>query len=384
MKPKQPIMIALLIAMVAALLPAIPAAAASPEFVGLRPVRVADTRNGTGVPAGKIGGGGTLSVPVAGSYGVPADAKAVSLNVTVTEPAAAGYVTVYPCGSARPLASNLNFTAAQTVPNAVVVKPGSGGAVCAYAMVATHLVVDLNGYFPSNSAYTGIVPTRAADTRDGTGVPAGMVPASQTLAVPVAGRYGIPAGVDSVALNVTVTEPATAGYATVWPCGQPRPFASNLNFSPGQTVPNAVVAGVGGDGTVCIFTTSRTHLVVDVGGYFGAGSDYIPVVPERVFDTRDEVDGKLPTGYYIQLNFAEPGELRAVVLNVTVTEPDGPGFVTVYPCSQGLPLASNLNFVWRQTVPNMVIAPVDAEGDVCFYTSTSTHILADINGAIPG
>ena len=375
-----------LLALVAGLLQAAPAAASgSSEFVGMEPVRVADTRFGTGVPKAKLVAGQTLTVPVAGKYGVPADVKAVSLNVTVTQPAGPGYVTVFPCGTTRPLASNLNFVAGQTVPNAVVAKPGAGGAVCAYTTTATHLVVDLNGYFPSTAVYAGIVPVRAADTRDGTGVQQGKVAAGGTLAVPVAGLYGIAGDAMSVAANVTVTQPASSGYVTVWPCGEARPLASNLNFVAGQTVPNAVIAGIGDGGAICLYTTAATHLVVDVGGSFAPAALYEPLVPQRVFDTRKDGDRtKLPAGYEIPIQFADPGELVAVVLNVTVTQPDTSGYITVYPCSDDdLPLASNLNFVPGQTVPNMVIAPVNANGEVCFYTSATTHILADINGVFP-
>ncbi len=359
--------------------------ATSTEFVGVRPIRVADTRDGTGgVPIGKVAAGHTLTVPVAGQYGVAADAKAVSLNVTVTQPAGSGYVTVYPCGTTRPLASNLNFVAGQTVPNAVVVKTGAAGAVCLYTTVTTHLLADLNGYFPSTADYTAIVPIRAADTRNGTGVAKAKVPAGGTLAVPVAGRYGIAGDATSVAANVTVTQPASNGYVTVWPCGEPRPFASNLNFVAGQTVPNAAIAGVGANGSICLYTTAATHLVVDVGGFSTGAANYLPLVPERLFDTRVDWGGtKLPAGWYVWQEIGEPGELVAVVLNVTVTQPNGPGYITVYPCNQDLPKASNLNFVRGQTVPNMVIAPVDSDGRVCLYTSQTTHILADLNGVFP-
>ena len=64
-----------------------------------------------------------------------------------------------------------------------------------------------------------------------------------------------------------------------------------------------------------------------------------------------------------------PGSgVGAVSLNVTVTEPVGPGFVTVYPCGTR-PNSSNLNFVGGQTVPNAVIAPVSAQGEVCFFST---------------
>ena len=78
---------------------------------------------------------------------------------------------------------------------------------------------------------------------------------------------------------------------------------------------------------------------------------------------------------------------RAVVLNVTVTQSENPtiggGFVTVYPCDKPRPDASNLNFVTDQTVPNSVIAPVSANGEVCFYVYGTTHLLADVSGVLP-
>jgi hypothetical protein len=86
-------------------------------------------------------------LPVWGRGGVVGDASAVVLTVTVTEPGAAGFVTVFPCGAARPLASNVNFVAGSTVANSVVSGVGSNGRVCVFTLVAAHLVVDVNGYF---------------------------------------------------------------------------------------------------------------------------------------------------------------------------------------------------------------------------------------------
>jgi hypothetical protein len=74
-----------------------------------------------------------------------------------------------------------------------------------------------------------------------------------------------------VILNVTVTEPATAGFVTVYPCGLTRPTASNINFVAGRTVANAVVATIGGNGEVCLYTSTATHLVADVNGYYHRG-----------------------------------------------------------------------------------------------------------------
>jgi hypothetical protein len=126
---------------------------------------------GTASPSA-LSAGATLELQAGGVAGVPADAVAVVLNVTVTNPVAAGFVTVWPCGEARPLASNLNYVAGQSVPNLVVAKLGAGGKVCFYSMVATDLVADVSGFFPVGADYSPIVnPTRILDTRNGTGSP---------------------------------------------------------------------------------------------------------------------------------------------------------------------------------------------------------------------
>ena len=107
---------------------------------------------------GLRGAGSVTALPVLGRGGVGGDAGAVVLNVTVTDPQAAGFVTVFPCGSAQPNASSLNYVAGATVANAVVVKVGDGGQVCLFTQSATHLIADVNGYFPVGSGLASLVP----------------------------------------------------------------------------------------------------------------------------------------------------------------------------------------------------------------------------------
>jgi hypothetical protein len=105
-------------------------------------------------------------------------------------------------------------------------------------------------------------------TIDGQGAGAGAQPTGTVTVVRVAGRAGVPADAETAVLNVTVTEPAAAGYATVYPCGIEPPLASNVNFVGGQTIPNAVISKIGTNGDVCIFNSQPTHLIADVNGYF--------------------------------------------------------------------------------------------------------------------
>lgn len=232
---------------------------------------------------------------------------------------------------------------------------------------------------PTSDEFVGRSPVRAADTRYGTGVRAGVVPGGSVLEVPIAGRYGIPSSAGAVSLNVTVTQPAAAGHIIVFPCGQDVPLASSLNYRPGQTVPNMVIAPIGDGGRVCLYTHAKAHLVVDVNGWLPDDSQYYGFSPQRAFDTRDD-DWPLEPGETVSLTIGDPGEIAAVSMNVTVTQPDSAGHIIVYPCDQPRPVASNLNYVQGQTVPNAVIAQVDANGEVCFYSHARTHLIADING----
>jgi plastocyanin len=206
----------------------------------------------------------TLTVP-----GLPAGATAVALNVTVTNPTAGSYLTVFPAGSVRPTASNLNFVAGQTIPNMVLVPVGPGNTVTFYNNVGTvDVVADLLGYYApgTGAGFTGSAPTRVLDTRIGVGAPTAKVGegATVTLTVP-----GLPAGATAVALNVTVTNPTAASYLTVFPGGTAWPTASNLNFVAGQTIPNMVMVPVGPGNTVTFYNNVGTvDVIADLLGYY--------------------------------------------------------------------------------------------------------------------
>jgi hypothetical protein len=122
--------------------------AASGNYTPVAPARILDTRSGVGAPAAKVGGNSTLDFTVAGVGGVPGDASAVVINLTVTQPSAQTWITAYPAGEARPTASNLNVVGGQTRPNLVVARVGAGGRVSLYNFNGdTHLVADVVGWF---------------------------------------------------------------------------------------------------------------------------------------------------------------------------------------------------------------------------------------------
>jgi hypothetical protein len=253
--------------------------ASGSSFSPVSPARLFDTRPDTAglidVTRTKIVGEQVLRVKVTGVGGLPATGvTAVSLNVTVAEPEAPGFVTVYPCG-ARPAASNLNFVADQVVPNAVIAPVSALGEVCFASNVPTHVLADVTGWFGSGAGFRAATPSRLFDTRPdeaqgSVAVAKQRYSGDTVLRVKVVGAGGIPGtGVAAVSLNVTVAEPAGAGFVTVYPCGT-RPGASNLNFIAGQVVPNAVIAPVSPSGDICLYSNVPTHLLADVNGWIEA------------------------------------------------------------------------------------------------------------------
>jgi len=279
-------------------------------FVGATPRRVVDTRNAIGAPKVRIPAGGTISIPLGGaamqrSNGtpetLPADATAVAMNITAVLASQAGFFTVWPCGSPMPVASNVNFTRGSVVANGVVTSLGAGGAVCLYSDQQSDVLVDVLGWFGGGARppFTGAVPSRLVDTRNAVGGPTGVITPGAPKSVPVRGvtvtvdatPQQVPADAAAVALNVTMVEARAAGYATVWPCGTPMPEASNVNFGRGGTAANGVIAPIGVDGSVCIFTSADAHLIVDISGWFtgGASPAFTGNIPRRLVDTRNNI-----------------------------------------------------------------------------------------------
>lgn len=252
--------------------------AAAGTFNALAPSRLLDSRFGNGYSGPVAGAGGTVPLQVTGRGGVPASGvSAVVLNVTVTNTKAAGFITAYPSGTTRPNASNLNFAAGDTIPNLVTVKVGADGKVnlANSSSLSVDLVADVAGYYLAGTptapgAFVALSPARVLDSRYANGY-TGPVAGGSTVNLQLNGRGGLPAGgVGAVVLNTTVTNTWAAGFITVYPSGTAMPNASNLNFGPGQTIPNLVIVKEGSDGRVNLANNSSqsVDLVADVAGYF--------------------------------------------------------------------------------------------------------------------
>jgi len=245
------------------------------RFTPTAATRVLDTRIPMNAP-GRLAAGQTLEVQMTGgATNIPLDATAVSINVTAIDPTTDSYVTVYPCATARPLASTLNPSATTIESNSIIVGVSTTGTVCFFSPVAVDLVADVSGYVSASagSAFIPLSAIRALDTRDpqpilnlgGGGKP---LAAGSTLEIPLAGVRGIPANALVMSINVTATESRDAGYLTIWPCTSTRPTVSALNASPAITIANSNQAQLSSRGSLCVYTQTDTHLIIDINGYW--------------------------------------------------------------------------------------------------------------------
>jgi hypothetical protein len=342
------------------------------------PQRAYDSRSGA-----KPGAGAVVNIPMRGLNGVPADAVSVALNVTADGAEADGFLTVYPGLEPLPTASNVNYRTGGAHPNLVVAKIGTDGSINVYTDKPAHIIVDVFGYF-STTAVNGfkpVTPDRVIDTRAGAKPQHGA-----TLTFQVAGKYNVPADAKAVVLNLTLDQPDAAGWAAVYAAGQPRPATSNINVAAGETRPNVVFAPVGADGQVSVYLDLPSHVIVDVLGSYSTASDaelFKPVKPKRIIDTRPS-GVRIPAGGTREVKVTDiagvPSTATAVVLNVTATDTQGPGYLTVFPSNVPLPPSSNVNYVAGQSIPNVVVSGVSPDGRVTIYSFAETHVIVDVAG----
>jgi hypothetical protein len=243
--------------------------------------------------------------------------------------------------------------------------------------VSAHLPAARAAVEPIESQFVPVSPVRVLDTRNG-GTPVGQ---GGSVTVDLTSRT--PADATAVVLNVTGTAPTGGTYVTVYPAGESRPEASNLNLVPGQTRANSVTVGLdSADRRVTLYNNAgNTHLIVDLAGYYVGGtsaSRYTTVQPGRVFDSRNST-GPVGPGGGVDVSMPWlPNSATAVTLNITGVSATTNTFVTAYPAGQGLPLASSLNVGPGETVPNQVTVALGANKTVRLYNGNgSVHLIAD-------
>ena len=379
------------------------ATAAGARFVPVTPCRVADTRNAGGSfggPAVAANNNRTFAIPQS-SCGIPATAVAYSLNVTAVPQGPLSYLTIWPAGQNQPFVSTLNSADGRVVANAAIVPAGSNGAVSVFATNQTDVVLDINGYFdaqnPAAMPFYPVTPCRVADTRNSSGLFGGPPIGDGTLrefALPQS-SCAIPPNSGAYALNVTAVPDEGLNYLTTWPAGRSQPFVSTLNSFDGSVVANAAIVPAGTNGSIDVFASNRTDVVLDVSGFFAssaAGSkplSFYPVPPCRVADTRNPAGtfGGPAIGGLASRNFpiptsacGIPATARAYSLNVTAVPQGILNYLTIWPAGQSRPFVSTLNSLDGRILANAAIVQAGSNGSVSVFVTDPTDVVLDING----
>ncbi|TDT17635.1 hypothetical protein BDK89_3246 [Ilumatobacter fluminis] len=313
---------------------------------------------------------------VAGNHGVPNDAEMVAVNITAVAPAEAGHITAYPCDQDLPTVSNLNYGPDDVVPNLALVRIADDGSICIATHAVVDLVVDVVGYVPAGSTITALdTPRRVTDTR-----------ASRRLAggdrLQIELDRFVPDDTRLAMFNLTSVGATAPGHTTVFPCTDDVPATSSLNFEPGRTVANFVIARLSPDGRVCLHTHAASHFVVDLVAYSSGGMTTLDR-PRRIHDSR-ATGRPVSGGDTLRLDVTDlrsiPDSATAAVYNLTAAAPAAPGHATSYPCDTRRLEASNLNYRPGRNSANATITKLSATGELCIHTLATTHLVVDLIG----
>lgn len=239
-------------------------------FYPMTPCRLVDTRLATGALGGpSLSAGQTRTFPLlSSSCNIPATAWAYSLNYTAVPQGPLGFLTTWPAGQTQPLVSTLNAVTGAVTANAAIVPAGTNGDISVFVTHPSDLVIDVNGYFAPPGAgglsLHNLTPCRVLDTRN----PAGSLPFNGEKDLNVAAAAcGALASAQSYVVNATVVPPGPLGFLTLWPQGTAQPLVSTLNAIDGAITSNMAIVPAT-SGSISIFGSQPTHLVMDISGYF--------------------------------------------------------------------------------------------------------------------
>lgn len=275
-----------------------------------------------------------------------------------------------------------------TVLGAVTVTGTGGSSTAGVVTVPGVTVVSVAP--PAVAGFTPFTPQRRLDTRAPNELGIGTLTGNRAVQVPFFGFAGIPSSATAVSLNVTAVGRAGGqGWVAVYPCAAGYQGVSTTNWAGSTPSPNAATVALDSAGLLCVIGNAAVDVVIDVNGYHSPDGavQLSPVTPTRVADTRSGQGGRVHAGETRVFELGAPAGVSAATLNVTATDALNAGFVTVWPCSAGQPLASNLNQAAGVARPNQVVTAV-SDGRVCVYSSSDVDLVIDVAGwwqsAAPG
>jgi hypothetical protein len=319
-----------------------------------------------------------------------------SISLTASSPAGSAVLTcpkVSAPGNTQVVTSVVGFTPVSSFATTLTI---SGTAA------TSNDTVTLGGYsiqslIPLPTHFVPVPPCRIADTRTPNGPFGGPAITGNTFRdfVIPSSVCGIPSNAAGYSLNVAVVPRATLGFLTLWPSGQSQPLVATLNSIDGRIRSNAAIVPAGSNGAVSVFATDTTDVILDINGYFVAGSNasalaFYPLTPCRIADTRNAT-GPLGGPSLVAQGTRSfpilastcglPANAQAYSLNFAAV-PKGPtlGFMTAWPDGQTRPLVASLNDPTGTVLANAVIVPAGSGGAVDVYATDNTDLVIDING----
>jgi hypothetical protein len=374
----------------------------------MTPVRILDSRDGTGGLSGAFSSHVARTFQVTGHGGVPSNATAVTGNLTVTQQSSLGYLSIGPVAMNNPTSSTLNFPVGDDRANAVTVAlSGSGTLSITYAAPTSgptaHVIFDVTGYYTpdmSGATYHALTPARVLDSRDGTGGLSGAFSSHVARTFTVTGHGGVPSNATAVTGNLTVTGQSSLGFLSVGPVAMNNPTSSTLNFPLNDDRANAVTVALGAGGTLSVTYAAPTlgqtaHVIFDVTGYFtpdASGAVFVPLTPTRVLDSRDGTGGLSgPFSSHVARTFAVIGHASvptgaiAVTGNLTVTGQTSLGYLAIGPVAMNNPTSSTLNFPMNDDRANAVTVALSGGGTLSVTYAAPTlgqtaHAIFDVTG----
>jgi hypothetical protein len=296
------------------------------RFMPVTPARLVDTRSSECgyLPVAEC----IVTVPVAGQHGVPVDAVAAALTLTVPNASEGGWAAIWPTGTPWPGISNVNFNQGDDRANGAIVQLGANGAVNISSTECGDLIVDVTGAFlPADSATEGRFVSVGPDRVFDSGL-ADVARETTTTLSPSSLR--VPADATAVAINITVDRSQAGGYVTAFPAGTTQPYVSMLNTNAaGQTRAATALIPLSADG-ISFWQNIGGRFIVDVTGYFtGTSADdstdglYTPITPTRIMDTRQAGGGgPIADGEWRRLN-GIPANAAAIAANWTIDNASG-------------------------------------------------------------
>nr|MDT0663207.1 hypothetical protein [Micromonospora sp. DSM 115978] len=369
------------------------------DFVALTtPGRLLDTRSGLGAPAGLRGPGSVTAVPALGAGGVPAaGVSAVLVDLTLINPTAGTYLTIWPEDSPQPPVSMINAAGGTIVSGTAVVPVGPSGLLNVRNNSGnTHIAIDVHGYHLSGQSGTpgqgGFIPVpsqRLVDTRSGLGAPAGVIPAGGSITATIGDGSPVPAGAAAAFLSITTVGATQQGYLQAHPAGA-TPTGSTMDFASGATSVGTAVK-LSTDGRITFRSVgAATNVVVDVLGYYsadptrGAGLRTRPAA--RILST-------VPSGHPIPANAVvdvQVGGLRGLptrgiagaVLGLTTVNPSAAGYLRAWPLGEPEPTTSVHNFPAGTSRASLVVIKAGTDGKVRIRNTSGAplHLIADLQG----